>query len=68
MDERLNCVGALAVELQPGSQARAMVLAQSEAGRGLKAERLEAERPGVGLDGRRGLATLRLRHAQLHPA
>jgi len=32
VDERLNCVGALAVELQPGSQARAMILAQSEAG------------------------------------
>jgi hypothetical protein len=32
MDERLNCVGALAVELRPGTQARAAALEQVEAG------------------------------------
>jgi hypothetical protein len=32
VDERLNCVGALAIELQPGTQARASVLAQADAG------------------------------------
>lgn len=32
MDQRLNCVGALAVELRPGSQARTTALAQHDAG------------------------------------
>jgi len=32
MDERLNCVGALAVELRPGTRAQAAVLGQIEAG------------------------------------
>jgi hypothetical protein len=32
VDERLNCVGALAIELQPGTQARTAVLEQADAG------------------------------------
>jgi len=32
MDERLNCVGALAVELRPGTTAQATVLGQDDAG------------------------------------
>jgi hypothetical protein len=32
VDERLNCVGALAVELQPGTRVRAAVLEQTDAG------------------------------------